>query len=522
MTPRPIGRARQLATIAAVAMSVACSRASQPTTGAPNPPSGNPWKAYEARANFAAERGKVVYQVQYQPSTVVFDLPSTERALKKISADGATYTLDASVPATAQLKAGSVLFLYGIAIRKVTAVETRGATVTVTTSDADITDAIQNGHIEWKVPMAFAIPTPLKQSRAWRPEDLLVTPVSADISFPLSFETTSQQFESTLSFGVEHGLDIDIKTEYKGPGATVEVHGSGNVHYEEATGSLDIKDGEMTALNTIMTGVEGHVDFEWEGASLDAGAISYLNRDFKITLGHPVEEPLVIGGLPFVLECSAELLLHPAFTSRGAVTKGHFTLEFEGGAGVTTSSESAAPEGEMHAEETIDPESSVTSPNAMSFVAALEMPRFQLALALLPPADFLEVSDTLKFQKIGALKFGKNFYKKEVNELIEELQAFAQPVKPYAFINLVLSTGIFTNGAMTSTLVALPPCQRVQATLSGNEGVGARLNLKALSKLLAKADALTGPKVEFMPLPPYLPKRTLLSWKNDIKCPDDK
>lgn len=520
MNQRPIWRLALLGIlVAGIAMVVpACSRANQ-SAGTATSAAINPWKAYEARATFAAQHGKVVYQVHYQPSTVAFDMASTERAVKKISADGATYTLDASVPATTQLKPGSILFLYGIALRKVTALQTQGSTVTVMTSDADITDAIHDGHIEWEVPMAFAIPQARKQSHL-RLQDLVVTPVSAEETFPLSFEETSQQFENTLSFGTEHGLDIDIKSEYKGPGATIEVHGAGYVRSAVAIGSLDIKDGATDALKMYMSGLEGHVDFEWEGASLDAGIISLLNREFRITLGHPVEEPMVIGGLPFVLECSAELLLHPAFTSRGAVTKGHFTLDYHGSGGLTTSSDAAAPEGEMHGEDAIDPESSVTSPNAMSFVAALEMPRFQLALALLPPARFLEISDNDKIHKLSAYKHG--MLTEELNELAEELEAFAQPVKPYAFVNLVLSTGIFTNGAMTSTLVAMPACVRVQATLSGNEGVGARLNLKALSKLLAKADAVTGPKVEFMPLRPFLPRKTLMYWKNDLRCPDDK
>lgn len=505
----------------AAGLGTGCSRPGQSTTTASSQAPGSSWTAYEARAHYAAEHGKVVYQVRYQPATVVFDVPSTERAVKKISADGATYTLDASVPAAAQLKPGSVLFLYGIAIRKVTAVQSQGSMVRVTTTDADITDAISDGHIEWQVPVTFSIPQPVKQSRIERLGDELVTPVFAGTTFLKSFEETSQQFETSLSFGTEHGLDIDIRAEYKGPGAKLEAHGQGYVQSTVAIGSLDLTAGKIEALKVLMSGLRGHADLEWEGASLDAGAISLLNREFRITLDHPMEEPLIIGGLPFVLEESAEMIFHPAFTSRGAVTKGHFTLDYSGSGGFSTSAAAPAAEGEMKGDNEIDPESSVESPNAMGFVVALEMPRLQLALSLLPPAALVEIDDALKFQKLGALKYGKSFYKKEVNELLEELEAFVQPVKPYAFINLVLSTGIFTNGAMTSSLVAMPACQRVQSTLSGNEGLGVRLNLAHFSKKLNELNDMTGPRVEFAPLPPYLPRKTVMFWKNDIRCPDD-
>lgn len=72
--------------------------------GAPN----NPWTASEARARCAAERGPVVYEVRYQRAVFVFDVRSTEGAVKTISADGATYTLDPRVPAAAQRQPGSI------------------------------------------------------------------------------------------------------------------------------------------------------------------------------------------------------------------------------------------------------------------------------------------------------------------------------------------------------------------------------------------------------------------------------
>lgn len=104
-----------------------CSHIST-TTGGPGSATSEPWSAYENTVNYADQHGTVVYHVTYQPNAVVFDQKATENALKGVSGDGATYVLNASSPA-AQLKPGSVLFLYGIAIRKVTSVQTQGSNI---------------------------------------------------------------------------------------------------------------------------------------------------------------------------------------------------------------------------------------------------------------------------------------------------------------------------------------------------------------------------------------------------------
>ena len=91
--------------------------------------------------------------MKYQPQTVVFDVAATERAFRGVSHDGSTYFLDASEPAVRQLKPGSVLFLYGVALRKVTALQTQGSEVVVSTTQAELTDAIRDGQINGKSPL---------------------------------------------------------------------------------------------------------------------------------------------------------------------------------------------------------------------------------------------------------------------------------------------------------------------------------------------------------------------------------
>jgi hypothetical protein len=71
---------------------------------------------------------------------------------------------------------------------------------------------------------------------------------------------------------------------------------------------------------------------------------------------------------------------------------------------------------------------------------------------------------------------------------------------------------------MTSSLVALPPCQRAQVVLSLNAGVGAKLNF--LNPTLKKMQTTSGLKAEFSSSLPIV-KKSFTAWKDHIKCPGD-
>jgi hypothetical protein len=499
---------------------VASSGASQGQAGA--------WSEYETFANYAAQHGTVVYQATYQPNAVVFDEQATERALKAITPDGATYTLDAASPLAGQLKPGSVLFLYGIAIRKVTAVQTQGTNVVASTSDADITDLIKDGHIEWQVPIDLSggsadQPSPQGQNQGF--EDLFASPALADPAKyggprSFSFGGTADKFKCELEFGYGGGrLDVNIHATYTGSDAFMELHGTGWVQNLVAIGSIDIKHGLIEGMKTAVQGVQGHVDFDWSGIRANSGTISILDRDYKIKLpGASFKYPLILSGLPFVFEVSAAMIVHPAFTAKNSTTSGYFSADYNGTAGLTTSSGTSSPLGAVHGNESIGHETSIHSLSAMGFVAALELPRFELALALMLPSDLVKMGTTLP-ETLKLNSIAKILKVPGIDKITaENIEKLMQPVKPYAYVNAVIATGTFTNGTMTSSLVALPPCQRAQVVLSLNAGVGAKLNF--LNPTLKKMQTTSGLKAEFSSSLPIV-KKSFTAWKDHIKCPGD-
>jgi hypothetical protein len=330
--------------------------------------------------------------VSYQPNTVAFDEQTTERAFKTMSVDGTSYTLDASVPQAAELKPGSIMFLYGIAIRKVTAVSRQGSDILVSTTDADITDAIREGHIEWRVPIDYGALAPAQDSASDGLEDFLGSPALASGSgTSFSWGGNQNKCKYDVSFGWNDPMaNMGIKM-YCGflDSLFVNLEATGTFHAPMMIGLLEIHGGVIQRLSAFFEDVSGHVTFNWTAyTKVPSGgnlAIALIDRQVKIKpLAWPVYLP--IGGLPLELETSIAVLIHPAFTTKQAVAKGSYSFDFGGGVGQLATSSGPQPQGNASSTGAINQDTGVTSANAMGFVAAVEVPRFELSLAVLPSA----------------------------------------------------------------------------------------------------------------------------------------
>ena len=106
-------------------------------------------------------------RVTYTPQTVVIDRNAAIRSVRGASWDGATWHFDASEPAVAKLQSGSVMLVWGLALRKVTAVERQGDEIVVRSEPAALSDALQDADIHWNAPahvlqgsMAVHVPEP--------------------------------------------------------------------------------------------------------------------------------------------------------------------------------------------------------------------------------------------------------------------------------------------------------------------------------------------------------------------------
>ena len=93
------------------------------------------------------------FEVQWNPATVPVDKAAALRSLRAVSPDGATFTFASDEPALARMKAGSILWVWDIAVRKVDSVEVLGSVTRVHTREVALTEAMPNAQIEFEAPL---------------------------------------------------------------------------------------------------------------------------------------------------------------------------------------------------------------------------------------------------------------------------------------------------------------------------------------------------------------------------------
>jgi hypothetical protein len=89
------------------------------------------------------------FRVRWNPATVAIDKQAALRSLRSVSHDGSTFVFAASEPAVGRLKAGSILWVWDLAVRKVDGVTTVAGMTRVHTIPVTLTEAIPDADIEF-------------------------------------------------------------------------------------------------------------------------------------------------------------------------------------------------------------------------------------------------------------------------------------------------------------------------------------------------------------------------------------
>src|SRR6185437_917098 len=131
------------------------------------------------------------FHVRWNPATVAIDKQAALRSLRSVSHDGSTFVFAASEPAVGRLKAGSILWVWDLAIRKVDRVTTAGGMTRVHTIPIALNEAIPDADIE------FDARAPLSQFMlSQRPADMAppgaaAAPAGAPAAHPAAPAPTS-------------------------------------------------------------------------------------------------------------------------------------------------------------------------------------------------------------------------------------------------------------------------------------------------------------------------------------------
>lgn len=419
------------------------------------------------------------FQATFTDKVVKMEPRAFLDSIRSISSDNTTFVFNPSENTAAHLKQGSILFVPGIAMRKVDVATEQNGNLVVVTEDATLPEAFKDANIHLSAAVNFSevqrqmqgtLTPPAPDRTLGRMLETLDSTVLADSS--LSFSGEDDGWKYTVKAAPQPGklnLNMEVSRSYNG--IVVKVDGSGDVQNFETAASIVIKDSQLQSMDYENKGLNGSVNFNWEAAK-DGGGVEAGEQKVKLPSSFSI--PMPIGGLPFSLEVSEALLLHPAFTGGKEVARGRFHVTYNGTQGFNFKEGNTSQEGEDSAEGSIVDHFSLAPIAPVGFVAAVCMPRIELKLGTdtvfqvvkryAPPG----LADGL----LNALK------KTPFGSWIQQQAADKLKTTAAAYTQMVISTSTIAAGAG-----ALIPCQRVQLITTISVGANATILGKEKGKV---------------------------------------
>jgi hypothetical protein len=405
-------------------------------------------------------RPNTTFKVDYSDKVVKIEQRAFLDGIRSISSDNTTFVFDAGDPAASKLQQGSILFVPGIAMRKVDVATEQDGHFVVVTEGATLGEVFKNAEIRWNAPVKFSEAASMQRIANNAPGVLDRWTVHA--AGGVTYSGDDDGWKYTVSANPEPGkvnLSMNVNREYNG--VKVAVNGDGYVQDFDTIAAIKIKDGTLESMDYQNHGMSGMVNFNWE-AGKEKGGVEAAEQRVKLPSSFTV--PLPIGGVPFSLEVSEALLLHPAFTGGSEIARGKFHVTYGGTQGFKLDQGNMSPDGDGSAEGSILDHFSLTPIAPVGFVAAVSMPRVELKLGTdsilsaikkyAPPG----VADGL----LSGLKkspFGK-WINQQVSDKLKTTGA--------AYGQLVISTSTIAAGAGS-----LVPCQKAQLILTMSVGANA-------------------------------------------------
>jgi hypothetical protein len=330
-----------------------------------------------------------VYEVTYKPGVVVVDEATVSASLLDMSDDGATFTFDASATGIDGLQPGAVVLIWGLALRKVTTVDTQGATIVVQTDPAALTDAIQDGTIKWDQGIDF---TSGGSGNFVNAGSGVVTDDGgvATRKFGVSLKPGEQSlsgkvddYDYKLTFKPTPGkLEVEVEISRKDAGIELSVSAKGFVNKFRTSADIAIAGGETTSASMSNDSVFGEMNLSFT-AGKPTNADSSGQTILKIPFSFKIPIPMP-GGFPAFVQVQAGFAITMALTSTNASAAGSYVIPFHGSAGfqLPAGAGDPTPAGAMEADPKIGDGTTTTSLGVSAMGVQVGFPHIGLGIGV--------------------------------------------------------------------------------------------------------------------------------------------
>jgi len=319
------------------------------------------------------QNGTTLYNVTYQDGVTVLSREETMHHLTSIQRDG-TYTFNDGATQIANLKAGDVLLLSGLALCTVDDVEETSNGYTLKTTPAKITDAIKDGRLEGFYKIDFS----RMQQRGLQ-----------------DFDVDFQGYDYHVKFTPgQDRIGIQAIIKFAGDQGALAYEGVGYLSNFFSGVRMQIKDGQVTNLSFTNTGMNGQVELKWFAVAnnaMKAGSVARITSwPAELLKSAPLSRaayhvPILLGAIPLDLRISLGFSFIPAFTSRNSVVEGHKLIKYGGSAGFALADGATRPIGAINVQADVSAQDTrVVAAGPVGFTAATEAPRVDLSMGWPP------------------------------------------------------------------------------------------------------------------------------------------
>jgi hypothetical protein len=367
------------------------------------------------------------FEVEWNSDVVKIDRQEAIDTLESVSADGAEFQFK-DTPDIRKLQPGRILFLWGIALRRVTAASPSDGRWSVTTTQVSLPEVFREANIDFDYPLdarlAFATfrpPAVPKTTAIAKPDGFMPVaffsearadeppPGPTIIDLPHSFATSVDGIDFELAYQpIEGGLHFDIEARKQQSDVKVDSNTSGASLVQGLFGSasdlLDLRikaSGDLTGISASDSLAVSN-ELQIRGSALGLLKTEFRNVNGKLKLqfiarrGDKAEQwieklkvdipirfniPVIVAGLPMVFQVGFDLIVQPALTTKNDTFDASYEIPFSGNGNVQLDGNKFSVGGTLAAEP--NPLKTLASSIGVSAIlVAVQAPRVGLGIGI--------------------------------------------------------------------------------------------------------------------------------------------
>ncbi|HTS11532.1 MAG TPA: hypothetical protein VMH00_05400 [Candidatus Limnocylindrales bacterium] len=466
-------RAIALCTAAIILAAVGCSKGHSPSEAPSVSSAGVPSSFHDLR-----DVPGTVFDVTYTPNTVPIDLPTVQKTLRSVSPDGIVFLFDASDPRIRSLGEGKVMFLEHLGVRRVVGVSNQGSNLAVVTEEASLGDFIQNGHIQFSVPIKFtqantqALPVPSQPSEVAALLDRIFSPALVYASegnkgaIAVHVKGEINNWEFVVEGEPEgEGFSLSLEAGKKLAGISASIKAKGELQ-NITTKFNAVINGSTVQQFEYSTPLNGKMHVSW--AALTSGENSGIG-EARLKLPPFAKDVFDVYGLPLLFRIDESLIFKPGFGTKKDAASGGFDLEYNGTGGLSVSGAGgqaqSTPEGSMTGEPTAQ-DTTAESLAAHGIVLAVDAPKVSVSIGT------ESITEAIQEAVPGAIldKAAEGLEKLGLGGLIKKAKEDFFKIEGAAYLQMVTEFDYAGSGPMS-----LVPCTMTHLNFYAQAGVDGQL-----------------------------------------------